>query len=292
MRITTTHLADQVTAASQRAEARLATASGVASSGLRVQVASDDPVAWAAAQRDKVRQALGAGTGAAIQTSTTSLEQTDGALSTIGDAISRARELAVQGASDTNANERAALGTQVQALYAAALAAANTQGSDGAYLLAGAQTAAPPFDAAGVYQGDAATRAVATSEHGSDAVSVAGTALTATAGVDILPELAKLATALSANNLVGIQAGLGALTTATRQVGTARQQAGVGLAALSDAETSRQALATHLSTSISGLVEADTVGAISELSQASQALDITRAVGSNVLASLAKLAQG
>lgn len=289
MRVTPNHIADQLAAASSRAESRVSTASNVASSGMRVAVPSDDPVAWAAAQRDKLRQALASGTGAAIQTSTTALEQTDGALATIADVVSRARELAVQGASDSNAAQRGALGTQVQALFAAALSAANAQASDGSYLLAGAQTGAPPFDAAGAYHGDATARVVATSEHGSDTVGVPGSTLTAAAGVDVLPALAQLAAALSANNAAGIQAGLGALTTATRQVGSAREQAGIGIAALSDAESARQQLSTHLDASISGLVEADTVGAITELSQATQALQVTQAVGANVLASFAKL---
>ncbi|HEY4243357.1 MAG TPA: hypothetical protein VGM88_26270 [Kofleriaceae bacterium] len=289
MRITSAHLAAQVTAATTRAEQRLSTASDVASSGLRVQVPSDDVVAWSAAQRDKLRQTLGAGQGAAISTSTTALEQTDGALSTIADAVSKARQLAVQGSSDSNASQRGDLGVQVQALFQAALSAANTQGSDGAYLLAGAQTSSAPFDATGAYHGDATTRSVADSEHGSDAVSVSGTALTAASGVDILPALSQLATALQANDPAGIQASLGALTTASTQLGSAREHAGIGLAALSDADGARQTLATNLSASVSKLVEADAVGAISDLAQATTALQTSQAVSSNVLSSLSKL---
>lgn len=289
MRITSGHIAELATTATSRAQSKVATATEVASSGLRVARPSDDPAAWAAAQRDKVREALASGTGAAIQTSTAQLEQTDGALATIADVVAKARQLAVQGASDTNANERGELGLQVQALFSAALSAANAQASDGSYVLAGAKTQTAPFDASGAYQGDATTRSVVTSEHGSDAVSVSGSLLTAANGVDVLPELAKLATALSTNDVAGIRGSLSTLTSATDQLSLARAHAGVGLAALSDADGARQALATHLTSSISNLVEADTVSSISDLSQATQALDVTRAVAANVVSVLSRL---
>lgn len=286
MRITAGHIIELASEATSRATSKVATASEIASSGLKVAVPSDDPAAWAAAQRDKVRQALSTGMGAAISTSTNQLQQTDGALSTISSVISQARTLAVQGASVTNANERVQIGEQVQALFQTALSAANTQDSDGTYLLAGSQTQTPPFDANGVYQGDGTTRSVVSSEHGTSTTNVTGETLTAANGVDVLPELQKLATALSSNNVAQIQASLSTLQTATTQVSLARGQAGAGMAALGDADNARQQLGTTLAASISNLVEADTVSSVSDLSQATQALDITRAVSSNVIAAL------
>jgi len=73
MRITGSHLADLAAAATARAQDKVAEATEVASSGLRVARPSDDPAAWAAAQRDKVRQVLAAGTGSAIGASTDQL---------------------------------------------------------------------------------------------------------------------------------------------------------------------------------------------------------------------------
>jgi len=201
--------------------------------------------------------------------------------------LAQARELAVQGASDSNANERPEIAVQLQALFGAALAAANTQTSDGSYVLAGSHSQTQPFDATGAYQGDAATRAIATSEHGSDAVSISGSALTSASGVDILPELGKLATAMAANDVPTIQASLATLSTAIDQVSLARTHAGVGLAALAQADTARKQLDTHLASSISQLIESDAIGSISDLSQATQALDVTRAVSANVIAALA-----
>ena len=287
MRITAGHIIELAAENTSRAQSKVAEATQVASSGLRVSVPSDDPVAWAAAQRAKVREALGQGRATTLSTSRDLVEQTDSALADIQSIISQARVLAVEGASDSNtAATRADLGAAASSLFQAALAAANSQSSNGEYLLAGDQTQAAPFDAAGVYHGDAVARTVNISEQGSHAIGVPGSALTAANGVDVLPELGKLATALSTNNLVGIQAALGTLQTATTQVSSARGQTGAALSALNDAETSRQDLETHLGGVVSDLVEADTVTAASTLAQATQTLDAAQTVTAHVISSL------
>ena len=288
MRVTSTHIVELAAAATSRAQSRVADATTIATSGLRVQVPSDDPVAWATAQRERMRQALATGTGGAIASSRTDLEESDAAFATITEVVSRAREVAVQGASASpTAGDRTTLATQVTALYQEAVAAANTRGADGHYLLAGAQTSTQPFDAAGVYHGDANARAIASGEHLSQTVGVPGSLLTAANGVDVLPELAKLAAALGANDTAGIQASLTSLSTATSQLGLARGRAGTALAALTSADSARTQLQDHLTGVISDLVEADTVGAASTLAQATNTLAVSRAVSQHVIATLA-----
>ena len=97
MRVTSTHIVDVANEAAARAQSAVAQASEVATSGMRVAVPSDDPVAWATAQRDKIHQVISQGGGKAISTTLDQLQQTDGALSTIADVVSQARALAVQG---------------------------------------------------------------------------------------------------------------------------------------------------------------------------------------------------
>ncbi len=287
MRVTSTHIVDVANEAAARAQSAVAEASEVATSGLRVAVPSDDPVAWATAQRDKIHQMLSQGGGKAISTTLDQLQQTDGALSTIADVVSQARALAVQASSGTyNAAERASLGVQVAGLFQTALSAANQQASDGSYLLAGDASDTAPFDSNGVYQGDSSTRTIATSDSGTLTASVSGVALTATNGVDILPQLQQLATALSANDLAGIQSSLGSLSTATDQVSLARSTGGTAMSVLNDTDSARQALETQLAGEISNLTQADAVTAASNLAQSTQALQITQAVSAHVLASL------
>ncbi len=287
MRITSEHIIDLAAAATSRAEQNVANASTIASSGIKVALPSDDPVAWAAAQRDRVRETMSQGTGTAMSFATDQLDQTDGALSTIEGIVSQARELAVQGSSDTySAASRAELGTQAQALFQSALGAANSQSSNGEYLLGGSTSTTAPFDATGAYLGDSTSRDIATSEDSTQQVTVPGSVLTAANGVDIMPTLSALATALSTNNMAGIQAALGSLTTATTQIGSARSQTGTAMATLSSADTARQQLELTLTAHVSNLVEADSVGAASALAQASQALTVAGAVSANVIAAL------
>jgi flagellar hook-associated protein 3 FlgL len=287
MRITSGHIVELAAAATSRAQQSVADATAVESSGLKVAVPSDDPVAWVTAQRERVRETLSSGNGTAMSFATDQLDETDGALSTISDVVTQARQLAVQGSSDTySAASRAEIGTQVQALFQSALAAANTQSSNGEYLLGGSKSSAPPFDATGAYTGDSTSRDITVSEHSTQTVTVPGSVLTAANGVDVLPTLAALATALSTNNVAGIQAALGTLTSATTQVSSARAQTGAALATLSSADASRQQLEVTLATHVSNLVEADAIGAASTLAQATQTLDVSRAVTSNVIQAL------
>src|SRR5579871_6282067 len=131
MRVTGFHLIQLEAAATSAAQQRVATASAVASSGLSVAAPSDNVTAWIEAAKDRVRQAISTGGGAAIQTGLDQLQQTDGALSTIATVLSSAKSLAVQGASTgLTAGDRQDLAAEATQLFQTALSAANTQGPD------------------------------------------------------------------------------------------------------------------------------------------------------------------
>jgi flagellar hook-associated protein 3 FlgL len=287
MRITGNRLIDIAAAATTKGQGAVGTVSAQLSSGLRVTAPSDDPEAWLAAQRTKLRQALSQGNGTAVAVSRERLQLTDSALASIGDVLSQARTLAVQGASDSyNADSRAGLGAQVRALFQSALDSANARNNDGEFLLAGASSLAAPFDAAGVYSGDATVRTVPTELSATAGVSIAGTALTAAQGVDVLPLLDQLAKALSTNDLTTLRASLPDLDTAVRQVSTARTQAGSSMAFLDQTTAMRSTLEQDMQQAISRFVEIDTVSAASELAKASQSLEVSRAVTSHIVALL------
>src|SRR5690349_8286103 len=136
MRITGNRLIDIAASSTAKSQSAVGTVSGQLSSGLRVTAPSDDPEAWLAAQRNKLRQVLSQGNGTAVAVSHDRLQLTDGALASIGDVLSQVRSLAVQGASDTyNADNRAGLGAQVRALFQSALDSANARNNDGEFLL-------------------------------------------------------------------------------------------------------------------------------------------------------------
>src|SRR5690242_4241693 len=118
MRITGNRLIDLAAASTTKNQAQVATVSAQVSSGMRVTTPSDDPEAWLAAQRVKLRQALSQGAGAAVAASRDRLQATDSALASIGDVVTQVRALAVQASSDTYSPEnRAALGVEVRQLF-------------------------------------------------------------------------------------------------------------------------------------------------------------------------------
>jgi flagellar hook-associated protein 3 FlgL len=288
VRITGNRLIEQAAAATTSNQSAVATATNQLTSGLRVDAPSDDPAAWMAGQRAKLHKALSQTTGTAIAASRENLDEVDRVLGSLGETVSSIRALAVQGSSGQyDATARAELGAQAKALFQSALAAVNSRSSNGEYLLAGTASLTEPFDATGAYQGNAMTRAIATGEGGEQTITVAGSALTATQGVDILPLLAKVAGALSANDPAALTATLSDLDTAVGQISLARGHAGAAMTVLDDAKATHAALETNLASQISRAVETDSVAAASELARASQALEVSRTVSSHIVALLA-----
>lgn len=287
MRITGNRLMELAAASTSKQQASVGTTAGQLSSGLRVTTPSEDPAAWLAAQRVKLRQALSQGSGAAVATSREQLQLSDAALASIGEVTSRIRELAVQGSSDTyNADNRRGLGDEVRGLFQSALDSANVQGHDGEYLLAGTRSLTPAFDTAGVYQGDATVRSVPSNASLTTGVTIAGASLTAARGVDVLPLLSRVATALSTNDMPTLLAALPDLDTAVKQISSARSQGGAAINALDQTTAARTVLEQDMQAAIARFVEVDAVAAAGELAKATQSLEISRAVSSRIIAVL------
>ncbi|HEY3802783.1 MAG TPA: flagellin [Kofleriaceae bacterium] len=288
MRVTNMYMVTLAQQANEKNQSTVAQLSQEVSSGLAVSKPSDNPTAWIEAQRAKVEQTINDGTGQALQGGLEKINATDGALSTLSQLVSQAQSLAVEGASASiTSDARADAAQQVTGLLQSALAAVNTKDVDGTYLLSGTAVNTAPFDATGTYQGNSATTSVASSANGTSQDSLAGSALDAgTNSVNIIQTLGDLATALSGNDVTGIQAQLANLSTAVSQLATTRAQVGGMMSALQSAQTAQQSLSTTLTTSISGLVDADAVQSASNLAQASTALQVSQAVTSKVLALL------
>lgn len=290
MRVTGGYILNMAAQSTANAQSKVADVQNQLTSGNRVTTPSDDPSAWVAAQRTKLRQTMSQGTGAAVAANRDALEVTDNSLASIASVVSQVRALAVQGASDTyGADARAGLAAQVQGLFQTAIDSANAQGHDGSYLLAGASALAAPFNADGTYNGDGTARAVA-SNNGAQTlgnISIAGDSLTASHGVDVLPLLGKVATALAANDTATLASTISDLTTAVKQVATARTQTGGAMNVLDATNEARTTLESNMTDAISRFTQVDTVGAASQLAQAGSALAVSQAVSTKLLQLLA-----
>ncbi len=279
MRITAHRMLELAGQATGKAQSEVAELAAQVSSGLLVERPSHDPVAWAHARRLEMRKAVSEGRGEGMALGRDHLRETERALTTIGGIIAESKQLAVQAANATySVEDRAAMREVVSGLFQVAVSAANTQTSSGEYLLAGAQGDVAPFDAGGVYLGDAGTRSLETAEGALGVGTIPGTVLTAAQGVDVLPALGRLVTALGANDLPGIQRAIDELSTAHDQVSKSRAMVGGLMVVFDDADQVRGELEDTLQARVAALTEIDVVSAASELAQRARALEAAQAV--------------
>jgi flagellar hook-associated protein 3 FlgL len=284
MRVTGNRLIEMSATATAANQAKVAAAADEASSGLRVAKPSDDPSAWMAAQRATMHKALNSSAGAALTAGRERLDLVDSALAAIGEVVSQVRTLTVQASSaGYSADDRAGLATQVRSLFTGAINSANVQGADGEYLLAGTQSLVAPFSAAGIYVGDASVRDVPANETALATSTLSGDVLTASSGVDVLPLLDRVATAMAANDVPALQSLLGELETAVSQVSHSRSRTGGMMNVLDASLAATQDLDAHLTNEVARAVESDVVTSATNLAKASQALEASRAVTSHIV---------
>jgi len=228
MRVTDNYRTQLAQWALTRTSRRLNDATTSTALGQRVTAPSDDPSAYASAMRQTSQsEAVQAGSRAA-RLSADALSQADTTLDAVGELLTQAKELAVRGGNDTlSATDRKAIGEQIGAIREQVIALANTRGTHG-FLFGGTRTDAPPFSAAGVFQGNDNSINAALGGSGPTIRSNASgaRAFTVAGGRDVFSELSALQTALAANDGPGIRAATAPLDEALNQVTQEQQRVG------------------------------------------------------------------
>jgi flagellar hook-associated protein 3 FlgL len=284
MRVSDLQIFENAIQGAARARESAQAAAQQASSGVRVQHPSDDPASAALMQAHAMNaarlDAISKGAGAAQD----ELQAADSALNGIGNALARARELAVQLSNGTaTAQDRASGATELQQLIQNAVAAANTRfGSR--WIFGGTRDGAAPFDAATTpgtvaYLGDAGVRQVEIAPGVlQDASLRADVALHgAGGGTDVFAVLQGLHDALAAGDAAGVQSSLAGLDASIDQVLQARTSAGAAMDALGTAATATRLAAGDARTAASRLGEVDIAQSAIQLTAAQQALQATLA---------------
>jgi len=283
MRITEHRMVELAAQGLSTARGRVASSAEEMTSGLHVSRPSQDPAAWSEARRAEALETINKGRGEALARSQDRLDQVDQTLGQIGSALVRARELAVAASSATiDPDSLAAITSELHELRQSALAAANTQSSDGEYILAGSRSAEQPFDADGVYHGDDASRSIETRPGLEQAVTVSGSVLTASHGIDIFAALSALETAIGTNDKGAITAAIDTMRDANQQVSSARSDGGAKSASLLAAQDAQVQLNDSLVALQTRLIGADPIAAASELAQHSQSLAAAQAVAQTI----------
>ena len=203
--------------------------------GERLSRSSDDPVAAARLRTLARGERLAQIDQRSSDLASTDLKMTDDALGSLATLVIRAKELATKAATETlSAEQRAAIGGEVESLRQAVLQIANSRNSAG-HALFGGQAAGAAYQESGgavAYVGTAAKDAVDLGDGQSVVPSLAGPEVFAfeAGGVptDLFAVLGDLATALKSGGdptgptgvaLDGLAAGLDSITTAQTVVG-------------------------------------------------------------------------
>ncbi len=285
MRVTENRMLRLMSEANVATQSRVAEVSLQLGSGVAVDKPSDDPARWAAGMRDKIELELTADRKNTSERALERLDRVDSALGQVTTGLIRARELAVQTASDLyNSGSRGPAAVEVAGVYADILSSLNIRGPDGEYLLAGTSGDQPAFDTAGVYQGTDVRRSVETASGVQKVATVSGELLTATAGVDVLGTVDALRLALEADDPDAIRGLLDDLDFALEQASFARSHVGAASSALESSVYSLDSLEVQLTETLDRNVGTNAIEAATELANLSNQLETSRVVSERILA--------
>lgn len=275
MRVTDRMLFDRAARDGGAARSRMEAAIGRASTGQRLVHPGDDPAGAGLVTLHQAAAAQADAIGAAALQAGDELAAVDTALNDVSNALARARELAVQFASDPyTAAQRTAAATEAQSLLDRILAALNTKVGN-RYVMGGTLDGRPPFDSAGNYLGNANVRQLEIAPGVLEPTSIRADKAVkgAAGGVDVLTTLRALVTALQSNNQAGVQATITPLATGTDQVAVERTQAGNAMATFDMAAQVNRAARDDATTRAAHLTDADAIEANTELALAQRALE-------------------
>lgn len=289
MRVTDNLTKSYITSQIQRVQARLLDASREASSGSRIDRPSSDPIA--AAQFTRIQQALDANSSyrSAIRMVQGDLEMAESVLTSAGDVMVRAREIALQGANGSvDAASRQAMAVEVGQLRDQLIALANQKGTQG-YLFGGTATQTQPFDASGVFSGNDQDRVAQVGPRETTVTNVSGAkAFTAAGGRDLFADLQALQDALLANSQSDVTATVNLMDAGERQILAARVDAGLKANRLSIADTALGETELSLSSQRHDVADADPAAAYTRLAATQGTLESAIAVSKTILSTLGK----
>ncbi|MDX1763398.1 MAG: flagellar hook-associated protein FlgL [bacterium] len=284
MRVTHRQIYETVSANLARQREKFNDASERVVSGKRINRPSDDPAG--AADVLSYRSRL-----ASLDRYSRNLEQMRGAVKMIdlslesaSSLLTEAGEIALGAANGWDGPpDLDGLADQVANLKNQIVGLANARMGD-QYLFGGYDTATPPFDSNGVYQGDSGVAQVAVDEQTKVETGLPGdTVFGAVGGIDIFQALDDLETALRSGDFAGVQAGVDALADGEAQVDEVRAMNGFRAQRLEDASLRLSKLEVDTKDRLSEVEEADLTEAIMALSRQELALQVAMESSAKIL---------
>jgi flagellar hook-associated protein 3 FlgL len=270
MRITLGMMADQSLRNIQANQTRMQTLQDQLTSGTQITKPSDDPIG--AAQALSLQESLDQATqyGRNIDQGTSWLNSSDSALSSVSDAIHRARELAVQAANGTlTPADRSAIQSEISQLQQHVLDLSHSK--YGAYFLfSGTRSDQPgytqynPSTTAGAYQGNSG-----------QVLREIATGVTTNVNVDptstfdpVFTAMNQLQTGLTSGSSASLSASLASFDTALDAVNSARGQLGARVNRLDALKQRQDSVSVNLTGLLSNVKDVDMAKAITNFSMA------------------------
>lgn len=257
-----------------RARAQVARAQEQAGTGVRVAKPSDDPVAFASARREHAKRALADAGLRGADLATTHLNGADEALSMVGEGISRAKELALAGASSTlGPEQRRNLAEEVIKIREQMVTLGNTQVA-GSYLFGGYRDEQAPFEASGQFVGDTTTKELSTYPGLRVSASISGEEAFGVAGSDdVFSALDALVDALENDDATAVRNSLTSLDVSERRLVSARSHLGSMLDGVEMARSVADRYSFSAQVEAARLTEADQMMAVTDLLKAKNSLE-------------------
>lgn len=211
-----------------------------------------------------------------IDEATSYLSFTEGIMESVTETLTRAKELAVRGATGTeSAESRASIAKEVANLKDQLLSLANSKLRD-RYVFSGFKTNTSAFNAAGTYQGDTGIMNVMIDKGATIALNVPGSTAFSYGGGTFFNVLDNLRTALENNDVAGIQASLTPLDGSIDQVLNVRADLGARLNYLDGQSNRLEDSNFALKGILSNVEDTDIAEALGELSKTEAALQSLR----------------
>lgn len=288
MRVTQNTTATQVMNNLQTIMQRQAQLEQYASTGVKISNPGDNPVAAQQILHLKSINVANEQYARNITTGTSILTVTESAMSSLGDQIVRAKELALSMANGTNnSSSRSAAVSELTQLKSQVISIGNTE-FNGKYLFGGFKNDSAPFDAAGAFTGTSDDLKVEIAQGSFVPVTYSGEKLISggtppgSTGTDIIGIFDNLISAVTAGDTGAIRAQLGTLDNAQEQVLTARSDIGSRMNRLTSASSINDDMRLSITKVLSDIQDVDYAQVISDLSKQQTAFQTAAAASAKV----------
>ncbi len=206
----------------------------------------------------------------------------DSIMSVAANTLTRAKELAVQGSTDTLSTEdMAAMAEEVKMMRDGMVSLSNSKYRN-RYVFAGFQTNSAAFDASFNYQGDSGGINVLIDRNATMSLNIPGDAIFGDGATSIMGMLDQFYNDLLSGNTAGVRGAIDSIDNGIDSIVNVRAELGAKLKYLDDARLNLDNREFNTQTLLSGNEDSDIADTISEISKTELALQSLRAAGAEV----------